>query len=104
MSCSLVAFRICACKPKARRVLNVLHLKLKARIARIEQRGHRYSRRYQLMQEPQTLRLHGLQKDVYSGRVAARPVEAGDHAELDRIIAAQKDDWDCRCGHLRGEG
>jgi hypothetical protein len=34
-----------------RRVLNVLHLKLKSRIARIEQRGHRYSRRYQLMQE-----------------------------------------------------
>src|SRR5262249_30880167 len=51
----------------------------------------------QLVQESKTLSLHLADKKVYTCRVAARPVEAGDKPQLDRVVTAGEHDRNCRC-------
>src|SRR4029453_10173540 len=49
------------------------------------------------MKERQALSLQRLLKDIYSGCIAARPIEAHDQAGCDQIDAAYEDNWN-RCG------
>jgi len=56
------------------------------------------------MQEPQPLGVHLTAEEIGTGRVAARPGEAGDKTKLDRVFADAEDDRDRRCcsfGHDR---
>jgi hypothetical protein len=47
--------------------------------------------------------LRSLKQNVHPGRIAARPIEAGDQTQPDRIIAGNKDDRNGRSGRLGGE-
>src|SRR5262249_7067605 len=73
------------------------------RILRVYERGDQGCLGKQLVQQPQSLRLQLSGKEAHA---AARPTEAGDEAELDRIRAAAEDDGDgrgCCLGGNRGE-
>ncbi len=48
---------------------------------------------HKLMQHFQALWPEFRVQQAHAGDIAARPVEAGDEAHLDRIVAAEKDDW-----------
>src|SRR2546423_1732966 len=52
--------------------------------------GHR------LVQQLQSDGRRGRGKEAYAGHIAARPVEALDRPELDRVSADPKYDWDGR--------
>ena len=61
----------------------------------IDEHGNAHGSRQQLMQEPKPLcpKLHHHEADT--GDVAARPIDAGDKAAFDRVVAAREDDRDC---------
>ena len=52
---------------------------------------------HQVMQQPQPLGRHLLNKKVDAGRIAFRPGEALDKTKLDRVAAGAEDDRDRRC-------
>src|SRR5262245_12923982 len=63
--------------------------------------GEALSRRQQFMQEPKALGSGFLAHRIDARDVAARPIEAGDEAERDRVAAGAEDDRD---GGGRGFG
>ena len=58
---------------------------------------------HQLAQQLQPLRRQLDREEVDARRVAARPVEAGDKTELDRVVADDEDDRDRRGRRLGRE-
>src|SRR5262249_43381829 len=66
----------------------------------IDQQANAHGCRLQLMQQPKLLcpKLSKNKRDT--GDIAARPVETGDEAELNRVAAACEDDRDCRSRRL----
>jgi hypothetical protein len=81
------------------RLLGVPRLDLGLDRVRVQQQGYNGSLRNELVQQTQPFGCQIKIKD-HACNVAARPVEAGDHAASDRIAAAHEDDR-CRrgCGH-----
>ena len=88
---------------RARRLLHLLDFGRRSGIVRVDQTGDRGRLRHQLAQQSQPLRdqLRGQSGDA--GDVAARPVEAGDEAELDRIAAGLEHDRNRRGRRLGRE-
>src|SRR5262245_57689601 len=66
------------------------------RIARIDEHGNTNNLGHQLTQEPQSLGHYLIRKKINASRVAARPSEAGDKFELDRVFADTEDNRDRR--------
>ena len=54
------------------------------------------------MQQPQPLGSEFGAEPAHPGDVAARPIDAGDKAAFDRVVAAREDDRDCT-GRLHGD-
>ena len=54
------------------------------------------------MQQPSRLGPSSALNQLHPGDVAARPIDAGDKAALNRVIAAREDDRDCT-GRLHGD-
>src|SRR5262249_32197236 len=78
---------------------------LGSRICRIDQHGNPNGLRHQLVQKCQPLRTQLIRKKIDSRQVATRLGEAGDKAELHRVVADAEDDRDGRgrsFGHLGG--
>ena len=82
------------------RSLNVRDKGLSEGIVGIDQHANAHGSRLQLMQQPKLLcpKLSNDKRDT--GDIAARPVEAGDEAELNRVAAACEDDRDRRSRRL----
>ena len=51
---------------------------------------------YQLGQQAQALSLQCVGHHGYASHIAARPIEAGDKSDLDRITSDAEDDRNCR--------
>jgi hypothetical protein len=84
------------------RRLQVSRLGLGKRIGRINESGNDGRRGHELVQHLQLLlgQLHA--QRGHAGDVAARPIQAGDKANLDRVAPYRKDDRDrCGCGFGR---
>src|SRR5215475_14201693 len=73
-------------------LLNISRLRLKIRIVRVEEHADQSCCWNEIVQEPDPLCLNSRQQKIYPCRVAAWPVEAGDEAELDRVVAGTEDD------------
>jgi hypothetical protein len=72
-------------------------------VGRIDQHAHASGCGHQFMKKFQPLRRQLAAQKIDSRQVAARPSEAGDETEPDRVIASDEDDGD-RCGcRLGGE-
>jgi hypothetical protein len=56
-------------------------------VGRIDEKSDRSRRRYQFVEQLKALGLHRGIEVVYARDIAARPVEAGDEASLDRVGA-----------------
>ena len=69
-------------------------------IVGIDQDGNAHGSRPQLMQQPKLLCPKLCRHKADTGDVAARPVEAVDEAELNRIASAYEDDRDRRSRRL----
>jgi hypothetical protein len=79
---------------RARNRLHVSHRgRRNGRIGRIDEHGHTRHSGHQLTQELQPLRHQLSRENIGTCRVAARPIEAVDEAELDRIGSDAEDDW-----------
>jgi hypothetical protein len=81
--------------------LRVYRHRLGFRAVWVEQDGNDRGRRDQLAQQLQPLCSQNGDERAHTRHVAARPVEAGDKAELDWIAASDEDDRDCRGGPFR---
>ena len=68
-------------------LVNVFQLVLDIRTLRVHEHGDQRGARNELAQESQPLRLQLEGEHVHPGGVAARPVEAGDKTEADRVAA-----------------
>src|SRR5262249_25436280 len=66
----------------------------------IDQHGNAHGSRQQLMQQPKPLCPKFRRQDGDTGHVAARPVETGNAAELNRVAAGCEDDRDRRSRRL----
>ena len=66
-------------------------------IKQIGEHSNPYRFRYQIVQEPQLLDHHFLAEKIDASCVAARPSEAGDEAEPNRVFADTENDRDCPC-------
>ena len=93
MSRSLLTSRMMSCCPIAlRRGLHVSSLRLGIGTVRVHEHGNCCRLGHELAQQLQSLRpQHGVEKD-HARDVAARPVEAGDEAVLDRVAPGREDD------------
>ena len=82
------------------RSLNVRDKGLCGGVVGIDQHANAHGSRLQLMQQPKLLcpKLSREKRDT--GDIAARPVETGDEAELNRVAAACEDDRDRRSRRL----
>jgi hypothetical protein len=80
------------------------HSGLGHRRLRIGEDEHIGAARHQLPQQPQPLRPQLLSEIVHAGHVAARPIEAIDKTELDRIGADAEDDRNSAGGGLGRDG
>jgi hypothetical protein len=80
--------------------LNVRDKGLSEGIVGTDQHGNAHGFRLQLMQQPKLLCPKRRVNEGDTGDVAARPVEAGDEAELDRIAGGYEDDRDRRSRRL----
>jgi hypothetical protein len=85
------------------RLLNVSRLNLESRIARVQEHGDQCGRRKQVAQKSEPFRLHRANEKVDPCRVAAGPIEAGDEAKPDWVVAGNEDDRDRRRRGLGGE-
>ena len=84
---------------RLRRGLHVSSLRLGSRSVRVDEHGNRCRLGHQLAQQLQPLRPQLAAEKADARDVAARPVEAGDKAVLDRVAAGREDDRDRRgCG------
>ena len=93
----------------AGRCLQALGHRLRTGMARLDQRRHAGGLRHQLVQEAQPLCGQLRSQGGDSGGVAARPIEAGDEAQLNRWVRDQKVDGNGRgrsfgCHRCRGAG
>jgi hypothetical protein len=74
------------------------------RIARIDEHSNANSLGYQVTQQPQPFSDHLLGEKIHAGRVAARPIQAGDKAKLDGVFAdADRDRRRCSFGCKRSD-
>ena len=82
------------------RSLNVRDKGLSEGIVGIDQHANAHGFWLQLMQQPKSLcpKLNSDKRDA--GDIAARPIETGDEAELNRVAAACEDDRDRRSRRL----
>ena len=88
---------------RLRRGLHVASLRRGRRSVRVHERGNRRRLGHELPQQLQSLRPQHAAEKAHAGDVAARPVEAGDQALLDRVAAAPEDDRHRRGCGLGGE-
>ena len=99
---SLVAWSSSSLSPSARAAgCSSLRLHLGVGIGRIDERADGRRRRDQAVQQLQPLRLQLHAQRGHAGEIAARPVQAGDQPERDRIGAGEEHD---RNGPGRGLG
>jgi hypothetical protein len=76
-------------------LFGVFHSRLHSRdIRRIDEHGHTNCLRHQLAQEVQPLCYQFGRQEVYARHVSARPGEAGDKAEPDRVLGDDECDGD----------
>src|SRR5258705_9979396 len=80
---------------RTRGLLNICHLSIETWIIRVQEDGDQRSCRNQLVQEPKPLWLHLCNEKIYPRRVAARSIQTGYEAELDRVVTAVEYDRDC---------
>src|SRR5262249_33632822 len=80
--------------------LNVRDKELSDGIVGIDQHANAHGSRLQLMQQPKLLCPKLRRNEGDTGDVAARPVETGDEAELNRVAAGYEDDRDRRSRRL----
>src|SRR5262249_202821 len=76
-------------------------------VGRIDEHGHTSRPGHQFTQEFQPLRRQLIAEKIDPRQIAARPIEAGDEAQPDRVFAGAKDDRDrrrCRLGCERRGG
>src|SRR6266567_7556732 len=102
---SLLAFRMCICRPSACRILDVFKLPFGIWISRVHEKRDLARGGHQLMQQPKPLSLQIGGEEAHARNVAARSIETGDQAELDRITAIRKNDRNsmrCSFGCERG--
>ena len=86
-----------------RRGLQVSDLGFGNRSVRVHEHPDHHGLGNQLMQQLQLLRRELSSVEGRTRDIAARPVEAGDEAELHRIAGGREDDWNCRGCRLGGQ-
>jgi len=87
----------------AGRRLHFLQLVRHARIARIDEITHRPRLGNQVAQQFEPFRSQCGDGKVHAGHIAARPVEAGNEAEFDRVGAGRENDRNGRGRSFRGD-
>jgi hypothetical protein len=86
----------------ASRDVHVGRLRLNGRIGRIEQLADDSRVGQQLVQKLQAFPLHERSEQNEAGRIAARPVDAGDQTRFDRVDGTREDDRDGGRGSFCG--